>query len=142
MVVNSNKKAQVSRILKNEWTNKVQDRIQCPSCHGQVIMTTQFNNYEPPLIGISIGNANVQITASLAIQFDEPNHNAKYRLCGIIYHGSFHFTARIIDKAMNTYYYDGIKTGTECILEGKFNTILNIHKVEQRKASTLIYMLL
>src|SRR5882762_448743 len=87
--VNSNKKTQVSRILKNEWTSKVQDRIQCPSCHGQVVMTTQFNNYDPPLIGISIGNANVQITASLAIQFDELNHNVKYRLCGIIYHGSF-----------------------------------------------------
>jgi len=97
--VNSNKKTQVSRILKNEWTSKVQDRLQCPSCHGQVVMTTQFNNYDPPLIGISIGNANVQITASLAIQFDELNHNVKYRLCGIIYHGSFHFTARIIDKA-------------------------------------------
>ena len=90
----------------------------------------------------SDGNANVQITASLAIQFDEPNHNVKYCLCGIIYHGSFHFTARIIDKAMDTYYYDGMKAGPECILEGKFNTILNIHEVEQRKASTLIYTLL
>ena len=43
---------------------------------------------------------------------------------------------------MNTYYYDGMKTGTECILEGKFHTILNIHEVEQREASTLIYTLL
>ena len=61
---------------------------------------------------------------------------------GIIYHGSFHFTARLIDKTMNTYYYDGIKTGPECILEGKFNTIENVYKVDQRKASTLVYTLL
>jgi len=35
-----------------------------------------------------------------------------------------------------------MKTGPEYILEGKFNAILNIHEVEQRKASTLIYTLL
>jgi len=47
-----------------------------------------------------------------------------------------------MDKAMNTYYYDGMKTGPECILEGKFNTIVNIYEVDQRKASTLVYTLL
>jgi len=41
--VNSNKCTQISRLLKNEWSNKVQNRMQCPSCHGQIIMTTQFN---------------------------------------------------------------------------------------------------
>jgi len=61
--VNSNKRTQISRLLKNEWSNKVQNRMQCPSCHGQIIMTTQFNKKHPPLICISIGNENVQITA-------------------------------------------------------------------------------
>src|SRR5882762_4856577 len=45
--------------------------------------------------------------------------------CGIVYHGNFHFIARLIDKAMNTYYYDEMKTGPECIPEGKFDMIGN-----------------
>ena len=40
------------------------------------------------------------------------------RICGIVYHSSFYFTARPVDKTMNTYYYDGAGTGPECILEG------------------------
>ena len=40
------------------------------------------------------------------------------RICGIVSHGSFHFTARPVDKTMNAYYYDGAGTGPECILEG------------------------
>ena len=43
---------------------------------------------------------------------------------------------------MNTYNYDGMKTGPECILEGKFNTIENLYVVDHRKASTLVYTLL
>jgi len=35
-----------------------------------------------------------------------------------------------------------MKTGPEYILERKFNAILKIHEIEQRKASTLIYTLL
>src|SRR5882762_9789402 len=122
------------KIIKNEWSDKVQNMMS--------IMTTQFNKGHPPLVCISIGNENVQITASLSIQFFETSNGVKYRLCGIVYHGGFHFTARLIDKAMNTYYYDGMKTGPECILEGKFNTIVNIYEVDQRKASTLVYTLL
>jgi len=140
--VTSSKHTQISRLLKNEWSDKLQNRTQCPSCQGQIIMTTQFNKNHPPIICISIGNENVQITASLSIQFSETISGIRYRLCGIIYHGNFHFTARLIDKTMNTYYYDGIKTGPECILEGKFNTIENVYKVDQRKASTLVYTLL
>jgi len=139
--VNSNKHTQISRLLKNEWSDKVQNGTQCPSCHGQIIKTTQFNKNHPLLICISIGNKDVQITALLSIKFFEAS-SIKYRLCGIVYHGHFHFTARLIDKAMNTYYYDGMKTGPECILEGKFNTIEDVYEVDQRKASTLVYTLL
>jgi len=68
--VNSNKHIQISKFLKNEWSDKVQNRTQCSSCHSQIIMTT-LNKSHPPLICILIGNENVQITASLSIQFFE-----------------------------------------------------------------------
>jgi len=63
--VTSSKHTQISRLLKNEWSDKVQNRTQCPSCQGQIIMTTQFNKNHPPIVCISTGNENVQITASL-----------------------------------------------------------------------------
>jgi len=59
-----------------------------------------------------------------------PTGTVSDRICGIVYHDSFHFTARLIDKTMNTYYYDGVRTGPECILEGWFNTIENVYSMK------------
>jgi len=51
--VNSNIKNKISKILKKNGQTKCKTEYNVHPCHGQVIMTTQFNNYNPPLIGIS-----------------------------------------------------------------------------------------
>jgi len=135
--LNSTKPSQISKLLKTEWEDKIHHRYRCTSCNGQIIMTTHVNDQHPPNLSFSIGNINVKITASLSLKINQTS--VKYRLCGVIYHGGFHFTAQLLDKAMNTYYYDGMTTGINCDYEGKFNSIENMYEAKGRSVSTLIY---
>ncbi|KAH9910244.1 uncharacterized protein B0H18DRAFT_827734, partial [Fomitopsis serialis] len=41
-----------------------------------------------------------------------------YRLCGVIYFGGFHFTARIISTNGHIWFNDGKETGQNCTDEG------------------------
>ncbi|KZT09968.1 uncharacterized protein LAESUDRAFT_600766, partial [Laetiporus sulphureus 93-53] len=64
-----------------------------------------------------------------------------FRLCGIIYFGGFHFTARIVDINNQTWYNDGIVTGNTSTLEDPLKmahpTLLN--KAHGRFSSVAIY---
>ncbi|KAF8578659.1 hypothetical protein K439DRAFT_1361559 [Ramaria rubella] len=62
------------------------------------------------------------------------------QLRGIIYHGGYHFTARIIDSNSNCWYYDGIETSTTCIYEGNLKmSQIDLWTVQKRNACILIY---
>ncbi|KZT01265.1 uncharacterized protein LAESUDRAFT_603237, partial [Laetiporus sulphureus 93-53] len=64
-----------------------------------------------------------------------------FRLCGIIYFGGFHFTARIVDINNQTWYNDGIVTGNISTLEDTLKmahpTLFN--KAHGRFSSVTIY---
>lgn len=47
--------------------------------------------------------------------------DCQYRLCGFIYYGDEHFTARIVTSEGQVYYNDGLKYGSMYHLESKFN---------------------
>ncbi|KAF8583875.1 hypothetical protein K439DRAFT_1347478 [Ramaria rubella] len=46
-------------------------------------------------------------------------------LVGLIYFGSDHFTARIIDHQGHIWFHDRIATGRTCVYEGPLNEISN-----------------
>ncbi|KZS98711.1 hypothetical protein SISNIDRAFT_404485, partial [Sistotremastrum niveocremeum HHB9708] len=53
------------------------------------------------------------------------------RLQGIIYHGSHHFTVRVIDKWGNVWYNDGMAMGTQFVKE---RTGINLTQARSRNA--------
>ncbi|KAI0054661.1 hypothetical protein BV25DRAFT_1787271, partial [Artomyces pyxidatus] len=73
------------------------------------------------------------------ISIGEDTSKCTYKLKGIVYHGGYHFTARIIGDKGNTWYHDGIATGRLCTPEDKFSNIADIYKVANRQATVLIY---
>ena len=44
-------------------------------------------------------------------------------LKGLVYHGGYHFTCRIVDKAGNIWFHDGMTPGRISIKDGKFGSI-------------------
>ncbi|KAI0346344.1 hypothetical protein BDW22DRAFT_1324131 [Trametopsis cervina] len=69
----------------------------------------------------------------------------EYKLQGMIYFGSFHFTARIVDEKGDVWYHDGVQTGRDCNFEGNMNDI-DVNSLLQakngRKCSTVLYTLI
>ncbi|KAF8574713.1 hypothetical protein K439DRAFT_1371708 [Ramaria rubella] len=60
---------------------------------------------------------------------------------GIIYFGSEHFTAQIVDDAMKMWYHDGITMKRSCTYEGDLSSLSDQEMwfKEGRRASSLIY---
>jgi hypothetical protein len=42
----------------------------------------------------------------------------RYNLRGVVYHGKFHFTSRLIKPNGQVWYHDGILTGSKCMQDG------------------------
>ncbi|KZT01657.1 uncharacterized protein LAESUDRAFT_663522 [Laetiporus sulphureus 93-53] len=65
----------------------------------------------------------------------------RFRLCGIICFGGFHFTARIIDMNGQTWYNDGIVTDNTSTLEDplKMTHRTLLSKARGRVSSVAIY---
>ncbi|KAF8590353.1 hypothetical protein K439DRAFT_1330022, partial [Ramaria rubella] len=62
-------------------------------------------------------------------------------LAGIIYFGSEHFMAQIVDKAMKVWYHDGIATKMSCTYEGDLSSFSDQEMwfKEGRRVLSLIY---
>ncbi|KAF8584379.1 hypothetical protein K439DRAFT_1346347 [Ramaria rubella] len=63
------------------------------------------------------------------------------RLAGVIYFGSEHFTARIVDHGMKVWYHDGITTKRSCTYEGDLSSLSDQEMwfKEGRRVLSLIY---
>ncbi|KAI0733880.1 hypothetical protein BC629DRAFT_1260976, partial [Irpex lacteus] len=65
-----------------------------------------------------------------------------YKLIGIIYEGSRHFTSRVVASDGSIWYHDGIETGSICIYEGNISNVspdMFFTAKHARKYSTAIY---
>ncbi|KAI0040578.1 hypothetical protein FA95DRAFT_1502624 [Auriscalpium vulgare] len=83
---------------------------------------------------MSLSNRN--ITLSKNIHITEEYASRVYRLAGIVYHGGFHFTARIFDLQDQAWYHDGMTTKTKFIHEGPREQV-NIFEAEDRRTAAL-----
>jgi hypothetical protein len=111
----------------------------CVHCDSLLNMQTEFNLTMPPLIVLSLTQGNLKITPT--IEVSKNGRKAKYHLKGIIYHGGYHFTARIVTSQKDVWYHDGMTTAKECKYEGKLCDFHDIRDAEGRKVSTVIYSL-
>jgi hypothetical protein len=111
----------------------------CVHCGSSLCKQTRFGPTMPPLLALSLTQGNLKVTPT--IEISQGNRKAKYHLKGIIYHGGYHFTARIVTSQGDVWYHDGMTTAKECRYEGKLCNLNDIKDAEGRKISTVIYSL-
>lgn len=110
----------------------------CLDCHKVLHRIYQFDT--PPLF-IPLATEN---TIPVKLEHTAKMYNNEYKLIGIIYYGSFHFTCRIIDCDGSIWYNDGLRTGRKCEYEGNMKDFDNdrlLHAREERNCTVAVYML-
>ena len=102
---------------------------------------------EPPIIVFGLkdhsddggGSCPSKLTAYVTI--GDSSRKVTYKLRGLIYWDKSHFTCRMIGKASEVYYNDGITTGTSSIHEGKLSEIKDLYQIRQAKLTYVILSL-
>jgi len=112
---------------------------QCMHCGSPMHKGTDFNPTLPPILAFSLIQGNLKVTP--AIEVSKNGRKVRYQLKGIIYHGGYHFTARVVTSQGDVWYHDGMTTARECKYEGKLSELTDIRDAEGRKISTVIYSL-
>jgi len=104
----------------SQWlgTLKHQTHEQCPDC--QYVLTRPISFVSAPnLLALEINSRNIKISKSL--KFVQDGESVVLRVRGLLYHGDFHFTSRIIGADGTVWYHDGMTTGGTCENEGDFD---------------------
>jgi hypothetical protein len=112
-------------------------RLVCPDCISPLQDIISYHHI-PKLLLFSIGDN--QIAISKTINIRTGMNVEKFYLKGIIYHGGFHFTSRIIKDDGNVWFHDG-QLGRACIYEKhivQFDSN-EIRNCDQRNASLIVY---
>jgi len=70
----------------------------------------------PSVLVFEINSRNIKISKTL--KFEQEGETVVLNVRGLIYHGDFHFTSRIIGTDGIVWYHDGMTTGDSCENEG------------------------
>jgi hypothetical protein len=94
---------------------------------------------EAGLLAFEIVDHNLLPEPTLSL--DMTNGTRKlYTLRGLAYHGSNHFTCRLVDPQGRIWYNDGATTGNSSILEGNLNGSSDLKWLQKAHGKTLIYV--
>ncbi|KIM78557.1 hypothetical protein PILCRDRAFT_75281, partial [Piloderma croceum F 1598] len=74
---------------------------------------------------------------SKTLKFEQEGETVVLDVRGLIYHGDFHFTSRIIGTDGMVWYHDGMTTGSSCENEGDFDKFFS-RKLSRCKGKKLI----
>lgn len=99
----------------NAYSTKKSQR-KCNTCNNVLVNELVFTTL-PTFLMFRIEKVNVQWQQGIVVG------NTKYRLCGLIYHGRFHFTARAITPNGSIWCNDGLAQGQSCDYEGRLRNI-------------------
>lgn len=100
-----------------EWVEanfQVQTSHSCFDCHTPFICETVVHS-KPTFIRFKVEDILVNWISTMYID------SVEYRLCGLIYYGNNHFTARIITKKDEVWFNDGLINNENYIYENKSN---------------------
>ena len=78
-----------------------------------------------------------KLTAQVSI--GEKSTKITYKVRGLIYWDKSHFTCRMLGKAGEVYYNDGMTIGATCIHEGKLASLQDLYNT---KGAQLTYIIL
>ena len=90
----------------------------CPHCFSAMTQPISFKSI-PSVLVFEINSRNIKVSKTL--KFEQEGETVVLDVRGLIYHGDFHFTSRIIGNDGMVWYHDGITTRSSCENEGDFN---------------------
>jgi len=125
----------------SEWIDKMSQKTRraCPDCRT-MMQQILFYNDVPPILVLEYPWRN--IVTSHKLEFETENGTKTLDLRGIVYHGQYHFTSRIISSQKQVWYHDGMTTGKTCSYDGQLNDMQdnNLRKCRQRHLTLAIYI--
>src|SRR5882762_3038593 len=126
----------ISQILENHMRHQSQQV--CGNCNAPLETTIHFSKTHK-IYAVDVTNRNVTISKSVKIQ--RSVHATTLHLKGLVYHGGYHFTCRIIDESGNIWFHDGITTGRNSTKAGKFRRVSqpNLKECRNNQLCLVIY---
>ena len=119
----------------------------CRTCRQVKVSETLKINKDnpPPFMAIQLedrrqqGEGACQPKMTSQVTIGDGSDKLTYKLRGLIYWNRTHFTCRMVGKAGQVYYNDGMTTGNSCIHEGKLGEIPDMYNT---KGAQLTYVIL
>lgn len=113
---------------------------QCPICTRRLLATRTFVNNDGHILFFNFArHEQIVIDTILELPLNSPHRVKRYQLVGLIYFGGSHFTSRII-KDRQSWFHDGIVTGSETILEGTTDSLGNMTRRGTSHLQTAVYI--
>jgi hypothetical protein len=119
-----------TRYSTHNWINTISQSThrRCPDCNNKMKQVVFYNN-TPHIIILEYPFKDIKTSHQL--EFVAENGEIKIlKLRGIVYHGGYHFTSRIISSKQEVWYHDGITTRNLCTSEDK---LVNISDLQLRR---------
>src|ERR1700736_6350351 len=93
-----------------QWLGSLEHEThkKCPDCSSALTQPINFKS-APNVLVFEINSRNIKISKTL--KFVQNGETVVLDVRGLIYHGDFHFTSRIIGADGIVWYHDGITTG-------------------------------
>jgi hypothetical protein len=112
-------------------------RMRCEHCDGALDKIMRFDII-PKVLAFSVSGHSVQV--SKKISFRDGDSLVVFGLKGIVYHGDFHYTARVCTDG-SVWFHDGMVTGRECTYEKRLSefTGSDLSTCNGKLASLVIY---
>ena len=126
----------ISQILESHMRHQSQQV--CDNCNAPLESTIHFSETHK-LYAVDITDRDVILSRTVKIQGSV--RATTLHLKGLVYHGGYHFTCRIVDESGNIWFNDGITTGRISIKDGKFGSVSqpNLKECRNKKLCLVIY---
>jgi hypothetical protein len=110
----------------------------CPQCFSAMMQPISFKS-APNVLIFEINSRNIKLNKTL--KFEQEGETVVLDVRGLIYHGDFHFTSRIIGTDGIVWYHDGMTTGSGCENEGDIDKLSsrNLLKCKGKKLILVVY---
>ena len=109
----------------NNWINNLSQSThrKCPNCKHEMKQVI-FYNEVPNIAILEYPMRNIQTSHSLEFLTQEGDKQI-LQLRGMVYHGGYHFTSRIVSAEKDIWYHDSINTGKMCLKDGIVGNLTN-----------------
>ena len=126
----------ISQILENHMRHQSQQT--CGNCNAPLGTKIHFSETHK-IYAVDVTDRNVTLSRTVKIQ--GLVRATTLHLKGLVYHGGYHFTCRIIDESGNIWFHDGITTGRMSTREGKMGSISqpNLKECKNKQLCLVIY---